>query len=200
MSKQLIVDGVDMLDPRAIGLKYWFKQYFYSDEVANILFRVDVAQELQFVTPPDVTSYKYCRIAQGDKTAYDGKGQPVPDGVIVRVWFDDNKEWSTEGLVENYSWHNQLKHHTITHYEVQEMPVEQEIVSKNNLIITSKQAVAIMEAGGYTIQDTLPEFKVITTKLQSEIVGCLGLYKNLLRMVDIEDDPNIDRILKELSL
>jgi hypothetical protein len=67
------------------------------------------------------------------KLPYDGKGQPVPDGVVVKVWLTFKEHTHTK-LSQHVGW----TYGYITHYQVQEMPVEQELpLDTSDLVISS---------------------------------------------------------------
>lgn len=141
MTKQLILNRIDMLDQRAIGLKclFWSVQspptvyvsnkHILSNNFIGVLHVVYPDKEFPFVGITDDGlrgSSEYCRIAQGDKTAYDGKGQPVPDGVIVEYW-RRGTEIEGRDRAERIDWDS-----GIIYYQVQEMPVEQPLADLAN--------------------------------------------------------------------
>ena len=57
---------------------------------------------------------------EDERTPYDGNGQPVPDGVLVKLWRElpDRKTNSKVRLSQDVVWTAR----TITHYQVQENP------------------------------------------------------------------------------
>jgi len=61
---------------------------------------------------------EHCRLTQGDKTHYDGKGQPVPDGVTIKLfWKQGVSEFSRKAWSQTVDWTGEDKY---THYQVQE--------------------------------------------------------------------------------
>ncbi|MBL4753835.1 MAG: hypothetical protein JKY52_09635 [Flavobacteriales bacterium] len=103
-------------DERAIGLKVIFtNDPNFNTWATGSLHKVSVEQIHDYFFDEDGGHYKYCRLAQGDKTPYDGKGQPVPDDVMVAVWW-----WNGAPRIlkaTHAAWH---KLNCISHYQVQE--------------------------------------------------------------------------------
>lgn len=94
---------IDWTDKRAIGLKCWFS---FSDikSVLRDVHSVDAGMTT-WINAHDGISVpaENCRIAQGENTSYDGKTQPVPDGVMVTVtWLDFNTTTNYSQLIDWY--------------------------------------------------------------------------------------------------
>ncbi|NOQ30199.1 MAG: hypothetical protein GQ570_03655 [Helicobacteraceae bacterium] len=65
--------------------------------------------------------FSQCRLAQGEKTPYEGKGQPVPDGVMVEAWGYKNgrQYYRSRRCAENTVWN------LVDEYQIQEQPPEE---------------------------------------------------------------------------
>ena len=65
--------------------------------------------------------WKHCRLAQGERTIYDGKGQPVPDNIMLDVWFGKNS-WPLTIKSNDVHWKSVNKQTKVRYYRVQEQP------------------------------------------------------------------------------
>ncbi len=126
MTKQLLINGVNMLDPRAIGLKCIFSFDGIDGHltVAGLLESVSITG--RFKCLHSGLFYEYCRIAQGDVTAYYGKEQPVPDNVPIKIWGHNVK--GKDILSQDAAWDTRY----CIAYQVQEMPVEHPLADLAN--------------------------------------------------------------------
>jgi len=118
----LIVNGINWLDPRMIGLKCFFRTYESSPEWVGELSAVMQSEDTKFCDVEGCFS-NYCRLAQGEKTHYDGKGQPVPDGVLLNIWHGEHGSFDDQVLAEECYWKLGT---TLTHYQAQEQKLEVE--------------------------------------------------------------------------
>lgn len=133
MTDELIINKVNWLDERMEDLLCWFScpelpndqfyaPFFYAEVKpdGSVLFfcRVENNQGDEEGSP-------YCRLALGEKTAYDGKGQPIPDGVSVRLWVKKGlSEWSIGTLqAEDACWDNSKRELPICDFQVQEQAI-----------------------------------------------------------------------------
>lgn len=116
-----LINGLDWL----IGQKCVFSEsngYGYR-EFTSLLARVD---DTNAIANPYVSSdgkgWSNCRLVQGEKTTYDGKGQPVPDGVTVKIWYDADQYPVSVGYILSTS---EIPWDIVTHYQVEEQSVVQ---------------------------------------------------------------------------
>jgi len=123
---ELVINGVNTLDPRMIGQKCIFSDGIHDQE--GILTEVLTDGSTNPFMSERGYFYEYCELALGDKTPYDGKGQPVPDGVVVKVWCDNTEGsyYERTDLSERCYWDEDTH---ITYYQIQEQPVEQEKIT-----------------------------------------------------------------------
>lgn len=107
MTKELIINGINWLDPRMIGLKCWFTPSLGGDEVLGEFAEVANFTKLVFYSRKTIkeqrTAWGNCRLAQGEKTVYDGNmpfiisgdsryelnGVRMHDGETYRLLKDD---------------------------------------------------------------------------------------------------------------
>ena len=108
--------NIDWTDKRAIGLKCWFSEPPKPEEYRdNFIGMVQGGRFLAFMN----TAFSNCRIAQGEKTPYDGKSQPVPDGVLVTLWLDNGCYLDVPQRAEGIEWLINVDNVKIAHYQVQ---------------------------------------------------------------------------------
>jgi len=100
-------------DSRAIGLRC---KFWNGDESNCVISTFSSYKETKFPFFSPVGDYAgdYANIEliQGYKTPYNGKGQPIPDDIKVKVFFDD--KIFDNRLSQNYDWKDPF----ITHYQV----------------------------------------------------------------------------------
>jgi hypothetical protein len=113
-------------DHRAIGMRCILRNTPHRTSVIGSLSRVTIASNGNSFYIEGMNSndtYNSCQIAQGDKTAYDDKGQPVPDDVVVKVWIEHLDQSMTfimvaQQVFDNWEW--------VRSYQVQGMIVKEE--------------------------------------------------------------------------
>lgn len=212
-----------MLDERLMGMRFIFT--YPNIKVTNLGELCDVVVSAKgevTLVDGDYNTYcaKDCRIAQGDKMTYDGSGQPVPDGVSVKVWSNNSGPMTltTGGLV--WSDHN-IRFSGITHFQVQEMPVEhplaylankqeplgadfQKVIDDNfeELVEATplEQLISINGGLAKTFREVKPETTAITTKLHSEIVEYMQRERAMyLELESFGQIAVLDKILEQLG-
>ena len=112
---------IDWTDKRAIGLKY---KFLNNDKVFNVE-SVKVHKGILYIDnigagrvgTNDWT--KTIQLVRGEKTPYDGKGQPVPDGVMVTLWLDNGCHLDIPQRAECVEWLINVDNVKIIHYQVQ---------------------------------------------------------------------------------
>lgn len=197
MTKQLIINGIDWLDPRMIGLKCWFWNNYPKESSVDVLVKVgnNAIGTPLFFTENNKDTYYSCRLAQGDKTPYDGKGQPVPapDGVEVKVWRDYfGKKLLTEiKLSQDVMW----SQGSITHYQVQEQKVEKKYDYQDF-------CRDVKEIGGESTtripQSTVDELILRLDSCSNGLIYYRDLLPEVVSNADNEMFATIDKLLKEL--
>lgn len=152
-------------DSRAIGLTVI---HGYMDR--HTIFIVDSILENGWLGDSEGIGYDadYCRPALGDRTVYDGKGQPVPDGVEVKWWDNEASGASLAGQMDWDSFGG------VKYYQVQEMPAQEQPVDEQLISINGKPYVK------YPVTQTLQ----ITPSMRDEVVECLGDYKITAKVDD----------------
>ena len=125
MTDKLIINGINWLDLRMVGLLCWFDDSPYIPPyIARISHVFSNGRGQWFVKDLHTGNVEYmhkCRLAQGEKITYDGKGQPVPDGVLVECWYSFKSSISDGPRIypaHTVTWLN------VTHYQVQEQKLD----------------------------------------------------------------------------
>jgi len=88
-------------DNRAIGLKCIFWDDNEENTHTSLLGEVDFKHNFSYTSQSGL-NFKHIELIQGDKTPYDGKGQPVPDGVFVKIYFHDGGILNQ--ISQKYKW------------------------------------------------------------------------------------------------
>ena len=98
---------IDWTDERAIGLKVrvWDSN---PDDFMDSLFS-GLSNDLLCPYIASTGYWKNIKLLEGEKTEHDGKEQPIPDDVVVRIWIDGIKYTD---ISQDISWHMQL------HYQI----------------------------------------------------------------------------------
>lgn len=130
---------IDWSDERFTGLECWFINTETGHEILDEIkgYETDYIEGASRDRKDDYPSYfigsddkkwPTCRLALGDRQAYDGKRQPVPDGIRVNVWllhsnepervFSEVAQW---GLVTHYQVIEQETYSATTGME--ELPI-----------------------------------------------------------------------------
>ena len=162
---ELVINGVNMLDPGMIGLKCIFSDGIHDQE--GILTEVLTDGSTNPFMSERGYFYEYCRLAQGDKTPHDGSGQPVPDGVVVKVWLNGDTDYADEGVSQGSYWGEGS---TITDYQIQEQPVEQATESDKTINSTIQLGTGIIQNGkNIPLEDFYKEPKPTYEELQAQV-------------------------------
>lgn len=197
-------------DERAIGLKCWFNDTCLKDEVLGEF--KGIHSDRTYASSPFVGEdyrdgldgfYEHCRLAQGDKTPYDGKGQPVPDGVMVKVWHfnkalvKDSQHFVWTQKAEATNWR------LVTHYQVQEQPAENEI-AKESLAVFNKIYQCPRCSTSMEVDETAkPSASPVTLETIARVVEMLNKYKELMNTYEPFDSKldelKVDALIEQLS-
>lgn len=190
---------IDWTDERAIGLKCWANDPSIKKEVLGQFVRINPTYsnypyEVNDVIDSVAGCYESCRLAQGEKTKYDGKGQPVPDGVMVEVWFINGD--SSIYLSDNWIWNITGD---ILYYQVQEQPEEKQ--TRHNIPSNTTSVVNAVTGERKMIKSKTVPIKQSTV---NEIVECLEIAREdrmkLLRSLNILGwELTSDRVIKKLD-
>lgn len=193
----LIINGVDWLDERMLGLKCWFSMDDYECPISSSLVRVDkLNNSYVFRDEYNYELWTYCRLAQGEKIAYDGKGiSPVPEGVMVNAL--SNSAGITTGYAslasQNIDW-TQVKEYQVMESEPLELTPQEDkaltaahnasLVAKGIPTATIARVVEALEAAKDSYSDRLSLYEA-----GSNPAKWLG-----------DDIAEIDSLLEELEL
>lgn len=117
MTEELIMNDINMLDPRLIGEKFYVLSN-HGEWLEDVLVDVDPLNN----RAPHIFQcrhglwWEHIRLAQGEEVVYDGKGQPLPDGVKVGFL----TKLGTQGVLkaELVQWES------VVTFQIQEQPVK----------------------------------------------------------------------------
>ena len=183
--------SIDWADKRAIGLKCYL--WRISGEWKESIL-AEVRRGSYFIGEDGFDSY-HCRIAQGEKTPYDGKGQPVPDGVVIDVWGVVNPpdigemDFHSERVMSHeITWLD------VTDYQIQEMPEEKHPLYDYDTIEHEEVTVPIKQSTIDEIVECLEDSKNNYTDINSLIEEYKGVNAECTNEI-----AKIDNLIKELK-
>lgn len=114
-NKELKVNGVNLLDERAVGLKCFF--WNDLDEPGEYGFLWGVTSNDLFLCRESNFYWGSVAIVDGDEVVFTGDEQPVPDGVKVEIW-DAAGQGAYETAIDNAEGFSWGEHSTIAKYRV----------------------------------------------------------------------------------
>ena len=172
----LIINGINWLDPRMIGLKCIFDEHYVGN-----LTKARLTHTGTWFTPEINHSFNTCRLLQGDKTPYDGKGHcPVPDGVMVKVWWKDEQRTLK---ATHAAWH---KPNVITHYQVMEQKLEEKDPS---ICPHGKHYIACKEDECFKFMADLEDAAYCS---HGFLAGCPACEQEQSKLVNVHSPENIN--------